>query len=102
MGKTVISIKGDMFLINNKPTYEGKVWQGRKIEGLLLNSRMVQGVFDDLNPETTNLWIYPDTGKWDPERNTQEFLDAMSDWRSYGLLCLVDWTYFSCICSDLC
>ena len=87
MGKTVISIKGDMFLINNKPTYEGKMWQGRKIEGLLLNSRMVQGVFDDLNPETANLWIYPDTGKWDPERNTQEFLDAMSDWRSYGLLC---------------
>ena len=25
---------------------------GRRIEGLLLNSRMVQGIFDDLNPET--------------------------------------------------
>ena len=87
MGKTVISIKGDMFLINNKPTYEGRVWQGKKIEGLLLNSRMVQGIFDDLNPETADRWVYPDTGKWDPERNTQEFLDAMPDWRAYGLLC---------------
>ncbi|HIO09529.1 TPA: hypothetical protein EYN09_21685 [Candidatus Poribacteria bacterium] len=87
MGKTVISIKGDMFFINNKPTYEGRVWQGKKIEGLLLNSRMVQGIFDDLNPETADRWVYPDTGKWDPERNTQEFLDAMPDWRAYGLLC---------------
>ena len=87
MEKTIVSIKGDMFFINNKPTYEGRVWQGKRIEGLLLNSRMVQGVFDDLNPETADLWVYPDTGKWDPERNTQEFLDAMPDRRAYGLLC---------------
>ena len=63
MGKTVISIKGDMFFINNKPTYEGRVWQDKKIEGLLLNSRMVQGIFDDLNPETADRWVYPNTGK---------------------------------------
>ncbi len=50
--RTAVSIKGDMFYINGKPTYAGRKWKGHKIEGLLLNSRMVQGIFDDLNPET--------------------------------------------------
>jgi hypothetical protein len=47
---------------------------------------MVQGIFDDLNPETTKLWAYPDTGKWDAWRNTREFLAAMPAWREHGLL----------------
>lgn len=72
--KTTVSIEGDKFLINGKPTYEGRTWKGKKIEGLLMNSRMVQGVFDDLNPETISRWAYPDTGKGDAERNTREFL----------------------------
>jgi hypothetical protein len=71
---TVVSIKDDQFFINGKPTYAKRYWNGYKIEGLLLNSRMVQGIFDDLNPETKNNWIYPDTKKWDPERNTNEFV----------------------------
>src|SRR5207248_10012377 len=56
-----------------------------RIEGLLLNSRMVNGVFDDLNRQTRSFWDYPD-GPWDPERNTHEFVAAMSDWRDRGLL----------------
>jgi len=47
---------------------------------------MVQGVFDDMNPETRFRWAYPDTGKWDPERNTREFVAAMPEWRAHGLL----------------
>ena len=39
--KTVVAIKGNQFYINGKPTYEGRSWQGNKIEGLLMNSRMV-------------------------------------------------------------
>ena len=46
---TQVEIKGNQFYINGKPTYEGRYWKGNKIEGLLMNSRMVQGVFDDLN-----------------------------------------------------
>ncbi len=83
---TVVEIKGDQFYINGKPTYEKRYWKGNKIEGLLMNSRMVQGIFDDLNPETVNSWIYPDTKKWDPDRNTNEFIKNMKEWRSYGLL----------------
>ena len=57
-----------------------------KVEGLLLNSRMVQGIFDDENSATRSRWKYPDTGKWDAERNTREFLAAMPEWRRHGLL----------------
>jgi len=84
--KTEVSIQGDAFHINRRPTYEGRTWQGKKIEGLLFNSRMVQGIFDDLNPETQGRWAYPDTGKWDSERNTREFIAAMAEWRRHGLL----------------
>jgi hypothetical protein len=47
---------------------------------------MVQGIFDDLNPATRSRWVYPETGKWDPERNTREFVAAMPEWRKHGLL----------------
>jgi len=83
--KTVVSIDADKFLINGRPSYQGRVWQGRRIEGLLLNSRMAQGIFDELNPETRSRWAYPDTGRWDAERNTREFIAAMPEWRRHGL-----------------
>jgi len=47
---------------------------------------MVQGIFDDRNPATMKRWAYPDTGRWDPERNTREFLAALPEWRRHGLL----------------
>ncbi len=82
--RTIVSIAGDDFLINGRPTHEGRTFRGMRVEGLLLNSRMVQGVFDDLNPDTRSRWDYPD-GPWDPERNTREFLAAMPTWRACGL-----------------
>jgi hypothetical protein len=84
--KTTVAIEGDRFLINGRPTYEGRTWRGMKIEGLLLNSRMVQGIFDDLNPKTRSMWGYPDTKRWDADRNTREFVAAMPAWRKHGLL----------------
>jgi hypothetical protein len=38
-----------------------------------MNSRMVQGIFDDLNPETQERSAYPDTNKWDADQSTGEF-----------------------------
>jgi hypothetical protein len=84
--RTTVEIKGDQFFINGKPTYEERTWNGYKIEGLLMNSRMVQGIFDDLNPETADRWAYPDIKKWDPQRNTREFIRNMKVWRQNGLL----------------
>ena len=87
-GKTIVSIVGEDFYLNDKPTYAGRVWQGHRIEGLLLNSRMVQAIFDDLNPETAQRWAYADTGKWDAERNVREFIAAMPEWKARGLLAI--------------
>lgn len=81
-----ISINGDVFKLNGEPTYPGRRWRELKIEGLLMNSRMVQGIFDDENPETKSKWAYPDTGIWAPDRNLREFVEAMKDWRNHGLL----------------
>ncbi len=83
---TEVSIKGEQFLLNGAPTYAGRMWNGMKMEGLLMNVRAVQACFDDSNPATRSRWAYPDTGKWDPERNTREFLAALPEWRSHGLL----------------
>jgi len=83
--KTAVGIEGQSFRINGRPTYEGRTWNGLRIDGLLMNSRMVQGIFDDRNPETRPKWNYPD-GPWDPERNTREFVAAMPAWRRHGLL----------------
>jgi hypothetical protein len=84
--KTTAAIDGDRFLINGQPTYAGRTWRDMRIEGLLMNARMVQGIFDDLNPTTRGRWAYPDTKRWDPARNTREFIAAMPAWRRHGLL----------------
>ena len=63
-----MAIEGTRFLIDGRPTYEGRRWNGHEIEGLLFNARLVQGIFDDLNPRTRERWGYPDTGEWDAER----------------------------------
>ena len=61
---TAVAIDGAKFLINGRPTYQGRTWKRYPIEGLLFNSRMVQATFDDCNPQTVGLWAYPDTRKW--------------------------------------
>ena len=57
--QTRVGIVNDEFYINGRPTYAGITYRGAKIQGLLLNSRMVQGIFDDLNPETCSCGSTP-------------------------------------------
>lgn len=83
---TEVSIRGDQFYINGKPTYAGRSYKGLRIEGLMMNVRAVQATYDDLNPETRTRWAYPDTGKWDAERNVREFIAALPEWRRHGVL----------------
>jgi len=101
-GKTVIGIRGSMFTINGELTYTpaaGFPNADPNVIGTLLNVRAVQAVFDDANyprqgsrehPYPTEVmgpvfWDYPD-GKWDPERNTREFIEALPEWRKSGVL----------------
>ncbi|MDZ7606772.1 MAG: hypothetical protein U5K79_14550 [Cyclobacteriaceae bacterium] len=83
---TTVSIEGENFHIDGQPTLQGVVWNGINMEGLLPNSRMVQGIFDDENPETAGKWAYPDTKVWSVDRNTDEFIVAMEQWYNHGLL----------------
>jgi hypothetical protein len=83
--ETHVSIEEEQFHINGAPTYEDKDLKGQSIEGLLFNSRMVQALFDDENPETVDCWAYPDTGEWDPDRNVEEFLEAVPEYYEHGL-----------------
>ncbi len=85
---TVVSIVSDRFFINGQPTYKDRKWKEQTVEGLLMNSRMVQAIFDDRNPETVSRWAYPDTKKWDADRNTAEFIEMMPIWRQHGLLAM--------------
>lgn len=86
MRQTAVDIAGQQFRINGVPTYNNQSYGEHSIEGLLFNSRMVQALFDDENPETVGLWAYPGTGEWDPERNTREFVAMFPTFRSFGLL----------------
>ena len=83
---TSVTIEGTSFYINGTATFEGRSWRGYPIEGLLPNSRMVNGIFDDETDSTRYKWAYPDTKIWDAERNTDEFTDNIPLWHKNGLL----------------
>jgi hypothetical protein len=83
---TRLDLSGTEFLIDGVPTYAGRTFEGKRIQGLLFNVRAVQATFDDANPETRRRWAYPDTGEWDPERNVAEFCAALVEWKAHGVL----------------
>jgi len=85
MAETTVAIDGEDFLVNGRPTHEGRTDDGHRVEGLLFNSRMIQALFDDDNVDTRDNWAYPDTGAYDPERNVREFRAALPAWRAHGL-----------------
>ena len=91
-----------MFTLNGHATYTPEAGfpnANTNLTGTLLNVRAVEAIFDDANypgqgsrehPYNSNTmgtvsFDYPD-GKWDPERNTNEFIAALPDWRRAGLL----------------
>lgn len=81
---TTISIRGEAFWIDGAPTHAGRQYDGHKIEGLLFNCRLVQAIFDDENPDTVAQWAYPDTGIWDAERNLNELIAALPQYKAHG------------------
>jgi hypothetical protein len=83
---TQVSVRGADFAIDNVPTHAGRFFQGKRVEGLLFNVRTVQATFDDSNTSTRRLWAYPDTGIWEPQRNTDELCAALPSWRDHGVL----------------
>ena len=83
---THVELRDEEWWINGHPVYDGRTWQGQPMRGLLFNSRMSNALFDDLNTATRDkLWKYADTGRWSPERNTHEFVDALRTYAAKGL-----------------
>ena len=81
---TKVTVQGDNFYINDEIVYSSA--SNSDVHGLLLNARLIQGVFDDANTSTQYLWEYPDTHKWDPDRNVNEFVGNLSLYKSKQLL----------------
>jgi hypothetical protein len=65
----------DKFLLDNV-----MINSNSAAEGLLINSRMIQGISDGFEK-----FPYKDTKKWDPSRNTAEFISNMGLWKMQGL-----------------
>ena len=90
-----LSIDGDRFTVNGAPTYSllaGFPDADPRIAGLLLNHRVVNGIFDDLGThhdydgDGRDDWAFGDTRSWDPDSNTDRFVAAMRAWREYGVI----------------
>lgn len=45
-------------------------------------------MFDDDNKFTRHLWAYPNTQKWDPNRNTNELIEMLPTYFAKGLTCI--------------
>jgi hypothetical protein len=83
LGITVISKEKDKFLINGKLVYSDIEGSKPEAHGLLMNARFIQGVFDD----KTGRERYARFGfeSFDPEKNTDDLVNALPEWYSYGL-----------------
>ena len=86
--RTQVSIEEDNFLINGIPTLQDLSFRGVSSEGLMMNSRMANAMFDDENESTNHLWSYPDTDSWAADRNTDELIDMLPTYLSKGLTCV--------------
>ena len=80
--KTVLTIENEKFLINGKLTYSEIENCNKKYQGLLMNCRFIQGIFDDKE----NVSRFNRFGiNFDPEKNTMDLIDSLKEWYSYGL-----------------
>lgn len=77
---TAVSMEGERFLICELPTQPGRTWNGLQIEGLLLNARLANGIYDDMDGDPPS-----DTHPWDRRLNTENYIANMPAWRSQGL-----------------
>jgi len=81
--KTSVDISGSDFKINGRLTYAEVPASEQNAQGLLMNARFIQGVFDDKeNPKRFARFGWT---SWDADRHTNELIDALPIWYGYGL-----------------
>ncbi len=80
---TVLSLDGTKFRLNGALTYSEIPDCPTENHGLLMNSRMIQGVFDEhSDPSRFARFGFE---KWDPEAQTQRLIDSLPEWKRFGL-----------------
>lgn len=80
--KTNFTMEGDRFLINEKLTYSEFDNCPVKYQGLLMNARFIQGVFDD----KSDVARFQRFGKkFNAKKNTEELVDSLQEWYDKGL-----------------
>ncbi|MGG1639030.1 hypothetical protein [Paenibacillus sp. NRS-1760] len=82
MGKTVLTIEGEQFVINGKKTYTEIEGSPSHVHGLLMNARFVQGVFDDKQDPNR---FHRFGRRFDPDQNTNDLIAALPEWYRAGL-----------------
>ena len=84
--KTSVDISGVDFRINGKLTYSEVPESHPNAQGLLMNARFIQGVFDD--KEDPDRFARFGWTSWDADRHTDELIRSLPTWYSYGLRCV--------------
>jgi CubicO group peptidase (beta-lactamase class C family) len=71
--RTKVSIVGNRWHLNGQPTYPGTA-----AEGLLMNVRMANSIFEDTNDKTR-------PKGFDSEKNTDQFISQIPDYAAHGV-----------------
>lgn len=80
---TTLGIQRENFTLNGRLTYSELPGVRPEAKGLLMNSRFIQGIFDDrAAPRRFDRY----GRRWDPEANTDRLIAALPEWKKYGLL----------------
>ena len=81
--KTKVSCRGRQIIINGQPVYSEIPGVNPQALGLLMNQRMIQGVFDDRKDRSRFNQFKAKI--FDPEVNTDALIKALPQWHAYGL-----------------
>jgi hypothetical protein len=81
--RTVLSARGEKFLVNDLLTYSEIPGSSPSARGLLMNARFIQGIFDDKSGRAR----YARFGarSFDPDAHTEALIRALPEWQGYGL-----------------
>jgi hypothetical protein len=81
--RTRLRIEEERFLINDRLVYQEIPTAPKQVHGLLMNARFIQGIFDDKADPARFARFGWD--RWDPDRHTDELIEALPQWYGYGL-----------------
>jgi len=83
LSKTHINVKGEKFEINGELTYSEIEGSLPSAQGLLMNARFIQGIFDD--KDMRERFARFGRSVYDPEKNTDDLAAALPEWYAHGL-----------------